>query len=38
LNFGVSLSGIKLPLVGRIGAPRIDTALTAAAEEAPASP
>lgn len=29
LNFGVSPSGIKLPLIGRIGAPRIDTALPA---------
>ena len=29
LNFGLSPSGIKLPLVGRIGAPRIDTALPA---------
>jgi hypothetical protein len=27
LNFGLSPSGLKLPLVGRIGAPRIDTAL-----------
>jgi hypothetical protein len=27
LNFGVSPSGIKLPLVGRIGAPRIETAM-----------
>ncbi len=27
LNFGVSASGIKLPIVGRIGAPRIDAAL-----------
>ena len=27
LNFGVSPSGLKLPLVGRIGTPRIDTAL-----------
>jgi hypothetical protein len=38
LNFGVSLSGIKLPLVGRIGAPRIDTSLAVAVEEAPAGP
>jgi hypothetical protein len=29
LNFGLSPSGIKLPLIGRIGAPRIDTALPA---------
>jgi hypothetical protein len=36
LNFGVSPSGIKLPLVGRIGAPRINGAL--AAPEATASP
>jgi hypothetical protein len=28
LNFGVSPSGIKLPLVGRIGAPRIQSAVT----------
>ena len=27
LNFGVGPSGLKLPLVGRIGTPRIDTAL-----------
>jgi hypothetical protein len=27
LNFGISSTGIKLPLVGRLGAPRIDTAL-----------
>ena len=27
LNFGVSASGIKLPIVGRIGAPHIDAAL-----------
>jgi hypothetical protein len=38
LNFGVSLSGIKLPLVGRIGSPRIDTSLAVAAEDAPVSP
>ena len=29
LNFGISPSGIKLPLLGRIGAPRINTAVTA---------
>jgi uncharacterized protein DUF3750 len=29
LNFGVSTSGIKLPIVGRIGAPRIDAVLPA---------
>jgi hypothetical protein len=29
LNFGVSPSGIKLPLLGRIGAPRIQSAVTA---------
>jgi hypothetical protein len=34
LNFGVSTSGIKLPLVGRIGAARIN----GAAQESPASP
>ena len=27
LNFGVSASGIKLPIVGRIGSPRIDGSL-----------
>jgi hypothetical protein len=27
LNFGVGPSGLKLPLLGRIGTPRIDTAL-----------
>ncbi len=27
LNFGVSTSGIKLPIIGRIGAPHIDAAL-----------
>jgi hypothetical protein len=27
LNFGVGPSGLKLPLVGRIGSPRIDTSL-----------
>ncbi len=27
LNFGVGPSGLKLPLIGRIGAPRIDTVL-----------
>ncbi|HJT61649.1 MAG TPA: DUF3750 domain-containing protein [Burkholderiales bacterium] len=36
LNFGVGRSGLKLPLVGRIGAPRIDTALVAT--ESPALP
>ena len=36
LNFGVGPSGIKLPLVGRIGAPRINAAL--AAEESTVSP
>lgn len=30
LNFGVGPSGIKLPIVGRIGAPRIDAALAPA--------
>jgi hypothetical protein len=33
LNFGVSGSGIKLPIVGRIGTPRLQNAL--AAEEVP---
>lgn len=36
LNFGLSGSGIKLPLVGRIGAPRFQNAV--AAEEGPALP
>lgn len=36
LNFGVSGSGIKLPLVGRIGNPRLPNAV--AAEESAASP
>jgi len=36
LNFGVSASGIKLPLVGRIGAVRVPAAI--AAEQSPASP
>ncbi len=36
LNFGVGRSGLKLPLVGRIGAPRIDTTLAVA--ESPALP
>jgi hypothetical protein len=27
LNFGVGPGGLKLPLVGRIGSPKIDTAL-----------
>lgn len=35
LNFGVSGSGIKLPIVGRIGTPRISAALAA---EQPATP
>lgn len=35
LNFGVSGSGIKLPIVGRIGTPRISAALAA---EEPATP
>jgi hypothetical protein len=35
LNFGVSGSGIKLPIVGRIGTPRISAAL---ADEQPATP
>jgi hypothetical protein len=35
LNFGVSSSGIKLPIVGRIGAPRISAPLSA---EAAANP
>ncbi|HSA89956.1 MAG TPA: DUF3750 domain-containing protein [Burkholderiales bacterium] len=30
LNFGLSSSGLKLPLVGRIGAPRIEASLPAA--------
>jgi hypothetical protein len=29
LNFGVSSSGVKLPIVGRIGTPRIPAAITA---------
>jgi len=29
LNFGLGPSGLKLPLIGRIGSPRIDTALAA---------
>lgn len=36
LNFGVGPSGIKLPLVGRIGSPRIPAAI--AAEQSPVSP
>ena len=36
LNFGVGPSGVKLPLVGRIGAARIDPAI--AAQENPALP
>jgi hypothetical protein len=35
LNFGVGPSGIKLPLVGRIGAPRIPAVIAA---EEPLSP
>ena len=35
LNFGVSGSGIKLPIVGRIGTPRISAAIAA---EQPATP
>jgi uncharacterized protein DUF3750 len=35
LNFGVGPSGVKLPMVGRIGAPRIDAAI---AHEQPANP
>jgi len=35
LNFGVSGSGVKLPIVGRIGTPRISAAL---ADEQPATP
>jgi hypothetical protein len=35
LNFGINFSGIKLPIVGRIGAPRIDAVL---AVEEPARP
>ena len=37
LNFGVGRSGLKLPLVGRIGAPRIDTALALEAQVYPES-
>jgi hypothetical protein len=29
LNFGVSSSGVKLPIVGRIGTPRIPAVITA---------
>jgi hypothetical protein len=36
LNFGVGPSGVKLPMVGRIGAPRIQGAI--AAEQQPANP
>jgi hypothetical protein len=32
LNFGVGPSGLKLPLLGRIGTPRIDTALALEAQ------
>lgn len=32
LNFGVSASGIKLPIVGRIGSPRINAAMAAEAQ------
>jgi Protein of unknown function (DUF3750) len=35
LNFGVSSSGLKLPIIGRIGVPRITTAIAA---EAPGRP
>jgi hypothetical protein len=35
LNFGINASGIKLPIVGRIGAPRIPGAIAA---ETPATP
>jgi uncharacterized protein DUF3750 len=35
LNFGVSSSGVKLPMVGRIGSPRIHAAMAA---EQPANP
>jgi len=44
LNFGISPSGIKLPLIGRIGAPRFPAAVAApavsaaAAAEAPVQP
>ena len=41
LNFGVGPGGLKLPLVGRIGSPRIDTALAIEAQvraEADAEP
>ena len=34
LNFGVGPSGLKLPLVGRIGAPRLPAAIAAAEEPA----
>lgn len=37
LNFGVSPSGIKLPLLGRIGAPRINGALEPAPSSSPSS-
>ena len=37
LNFGVGPSGLKLPLVGRIGAPRIDTVLALEAQVNPES-
>jgi hypothetical protein len=36
LNFGLAPSGVKLPLVGRIGSPRIEHAL--GVQESPASP
>jgi hypothetical protein len=32
LNFGIGPSGLKLPLLGRIGTPRIDTALALEAQ------
>jgi hypothetical protein len=38
LNFGVSPSGIKLPLIGRIGAPHFATAVAAQAAPQPAKP
>ncbi|MGH8732595.1 MAG: hypothetical protein ACREVB_02820, partial [Burkholderiales bacterium] len=36
LNFGVGPSGVKLPLVGLIGSPRLDPAIATA--ESPALP
>ena len=35
LNFGVSSSGIKLPIVGRIGAPRIPAGIVGEAQASP---